>query len=274
MFEKLKNLDRRIIYIAILLSVVIPLIKPLGLPIKVSMETKRGYDAIDALPEGSRVLFSADYDPASEAELYPMNLALLRHCMQKKLRVVAMGLWPQGTAQMDKAFDEVKKDFPDIKYGVDYVNMGYKTGGSIVINSIGTDFSSAFPTDKYNTPIRELPILQDVKNYSSFSLIINLSAGTPGTPQWVSLAGTKYGITIVSGCTAVSVTEFYPYFSSGQITGLINGLAGAAEYESLVHAPGRGIRGMDAQSMAHLAIILFILLGNFILFVEKQRAKK
>lgn len=273
MLEKIKHLDRRIIYLFIAISVIIPLIKPIGLPIYISPPTQAAYDRIDALPKGARVLFSADYDPASEAELYPMNVAILRHCFKKGIRVVAMGLWPQGTSQMDKAFDEIKKDFPTVQYGVDYVNMGYKTGQTIVINSIGTDFSSAFPTDKYGTKIRELPILQDVRNYKSFDLIINLSAGTPGTPEWVKLAGTKYGIDIVTGCTAVSVTEFYPYYRSGQIKGLINGLAGAAEYEKLVDAPARGMRGMDPQSMAHLVIIGFIILGNIILFIEKRKQK-
>lgn len=274
MFEKLKNLDRRIIYIFVLLSVCIPLIKPLGLPISVSEETKRGFDAIDALPPGSRVLFSADYDPASGAEIYPMNIAILKHCFKKHLRVVAMGLWPQGTSQMDKAISEIKNKFPEIKYGVDYVNMGYKTGGIVVINGIGTNFSNIFPTDKHNTPIRELPILQDVKNYRSFSLIITLSAGTPGVKEWVALAGTKYNIPIVAGTTAVSVTELYPYYSGGQVTGLLNGLKGAAEYESIAGVPGKAITGMDAQSMAHIVIIVFIILGNIILFVEKRRAKK
>jgi hypothetical protein len=98
MFEKIKNLDRRIIYIFILLSVCIPLIKPIGLPINVSDETRKGFEAIDKLPAGSRVIFSADYDPASAAELYPMNVAILKHCFKKHLRVVAMGLWPQGTS--------------------------------------------------------------------------------------------------------------------------------------------------------------------------------
>ena len=71
---------------------------------------------------------------------------------------------------------------------------------------------------------------------------------------------------IVSGCTAVSAPEYYAYMSTNQLTGLLGGLAGAAEYEQLVEVKGTATRGMDGQSLAHLAIIFFILLGNVLQF--------
>ncbi|MDD2714421.1 MAG: hypothetical protein PHW04_00855 [Candidatus Wallbacteria bacterium] len=273
MWEKIKNLDKRIIYLCVALSVIIPMLNPIGLPIVITEETRRAFQAVDNLPPGSRVLFSADYDPGSEAELFPMNIAILRHCFQKKLRVVMTGLWPQGPAEMNKAFGEIKKDYPTLTYGTDYVNVGYKAGGLVVVNSIGSDFTIAFPKDQAGTDIRELPILQDVKNYSSFGLVISLSAGSSGGVVWVAYGGTKYHVDVITGCTAVSATEFYPYYSSGQFKGLINGLAGAAEYEKMVGAPGKGIRGMDAQSMSHLVIIGFIILGNVIYLTEKYGKK-
>ncbi|MDD5090674.1 MAG: hypothetical protein PHQ23_07125 [Candidatus Wallbacteria bacterium] len=268
MLEKLKHLDRRIIYVCLALSVVLPMLMPIGLPVTVSREVKSAFEFIDKLPAGSRVLFSNDYDPSSKAELYPMNVALLAHCFRNKIRVVAMALWPMGGTEMNNAFNELKVEFPDIRYGVDYINMGYKAGQSIVINSIGTDFTTAFPSVE-GKKVRDIPILQDVNDYSSFNAIINLSAGTPGTKEWIAFAGTKFNIPTVSGCTAVSAPDFYPYFQSKQLFGLLPGLAGAAEYEYLVKRPGKGLKGMDAQSMAHLVIGLFIILGNCIVFYEK-----
>ena len=37
---------------------------------------------------------------------------------------------------------------------------------------------------------------------------------------------TRYNVPIVSGCTAVSAPEYYPYVQSGQLLGLLGGLAG------------------------------------------------
>jgi hypothetical protein len=39
-------------------------------------------------------------------------------------------------------------------------------------------------------------------------------------------------------------------------------MRGAAEYEILVNHPGKAVAGMDAQSFAHVLIVLFIILGN------------
>jgi hypothetical protein len=67
------------------------------------------------------------------------------------------------------------------------------------------------------------------------------------------------------------VSGLYPYLKTGQLTGLIGGLRGAAEYEKLVEKPGKGILGMKAQSIAHIAIILLVLIGNASYLISRRR---
>ena len=64
--------------------------------------------------------------------------------------------------------------------------------------------------------------------------------------------------------------QFYPFIQSKQIKGFLGGLKGAAEYEKLVGEPSLGTAGMDAQSIAHLIIILFIILSNIFVFLERR----
>jgi tetrahydromethanopterin S-methyltransferase subunit D len=59
--------------------------------------------------------------------------------------------------------------------------------------------------------------------------------------------------------------------SSGQLTGLLGGLKGAAEYETLVDRKGRGLKGMDSQSIVHLLLVGFIVLGNVILLYQRRK---
>ncbi|MFQ6003090.1 MAG: hypothetical protein ACE5KJ_05025, partial [Candidatus Zixiibacteriota bacterium] len=66
---------------------------------------------------------------------------------------------------------------------------------------------------------------------------------------------------------------FYPFLASGQIVGLLGGLKGAAEYEILIQKPGMGQRGMDAQSVSHLVIILLVILGNTSYFLRRKFTK-
>ena len=75
--EKLGNIDRRIIFIVMALAVIIPLAVRLTLPIPIDEgPSKNMYDAVDALPPGSTVLLSFDYDPSTMPELQPMAIAL------------------------------------------------------------------------------------------------------------------------------------------------------------------------------------------------------
>jgi hypothetical protein len=89
-----------------------------------------------------------------------------------------------------------------------------------------------------------------------------VSAGYPGTKEWVQQVVSRFHVPMVAGVTAVSAPEYYPYLQAGQLHGLLGGMAGAAEYEILVKAPGLATRGMDAQSLAHLFIAFMIILGN------------
>jgi hypothetical protein len=63
----------------------------------------------------------------------------------------------------------------------------------------------------------------------------------------------------------------YPLLRSGQINGLIGGLRGAAEYESLIEQKGKAVAGMDAQSVTHIAIILLVALCNMFYFVMRRQ---
>jgi hypothetical protein len=51
--ERMLKIDRRIIFLVIGLCTLLPLLYPVGLPIKISPEVRGVYDYIESLPEGS-----------------------------------------------------------------------------------------------------------------------------------------------------------------------------------------------------------------------------
>ncbi len=267
----LANIDRRIIFVVIAAAVTVPLLVPLRMPVKTTVQAKAIYDAVEALPPGSNVLVSFDYDPAAAPEVHPMALAFLRHCFEKKHKVIIIALWPQGAQLALSAVAELGGTF-NLKYGEDYVNLGYKAGGPIVINLLGTSFRDVFPRDLTGNATSSLPLMANIRNLNDIALVMDLSAGDPGIPAWVQVANAIYHRRVAGGCTAVSAPQFFPYLQTGQMLGLLGGLKGAAEYETLIHYPGRATRRMDSQSVAHLVIIIFIIFANVAYFVlRKQR---
>jgi hypothetical protein len=96
--------------------------------------------------------------------------------------------------------------------------------------------------------------------------MVSLGAGRPGVEEWYVFGKDKYKFELGGGCTGVMAPGLYPLLRSGQINGLIGGLRGAAEYESLIDQKGKAVAGMDAQSATHLAIIVLVIMCNLFYF--------
>ena len=261
-FEVLRRLDRRWIFLAVALLVILPLLFSFHIAPVVPSNRARGfYDAIERLPEGSVVLLSGDYDPGTAAENYPMHLAAARQLMRRNMRIIAMALYPAGPPLTDQVFRIAAHEY-NKKESVDYVNLGYKVGNELVMSQMGQSIPKTFPVDNRGVPVEQIPVMKGIQNFQQIRLIVNVSAGYPGTKEWVQQVVSRFHVPMVAGVTAVSAPEYYPYLQAGQLHGLLGGMAGAAEYEILVKAPGLATRGMDAQSLAHLFIAFMIVLGN------------
>jgi hypothetical protein len=102
--------------------------------------------------------------------------------------------------------------------------------------------------------------LSSVKTISDFDLVVDFNTGDTSIYYLQQLQGS--GVKIVSGASGVTVPYLLPYISSGQLSGLLGGLRGAAEYEMLSDRKGTAVAGMDAQSLSHGVILSFIIAGN------------
>jgi len=265
--RRLLALDRRIIFALIALGVIVPLLLPINLPVAVSPRVRAAFDAVDALPAGSVVLLSMDYEPDTMAELTPMSVAILRHCFRKHVKVAAMTLYPAGVGLGEQALNQASRDERAVR-NTDYVWLGYKSGFQVVILGIGENLRAIFPVDGYGTPLDSIPMLRGVNSYRQMSLVVNLTASS-AADYWIQFAQGRYHAPMILGSTAVMATDYYPYLSSRQILGLIGGMKGAAEYERLIDVFGNGRRGMDAQSLVHVIVVLLVIVGNVALFASR-----
>src|SRR5262245_15095841 len=173
------------------LAVFLPIVFPIGLRVTITPPTQAAFDAIEKVPEGTRVLVSFDYGPSTAAENDPMAAAILRHCMARNLKVVAIALYPIGGGSVALgSMQQLAHEFPEKKDGVDFVNMGYKDGGQATMKLMGTDFPQAFPANASGTPLASIPIVQAVRNYQDFSLVVTLPTGIIGE-WWANLVNAQ-----------------------------------------------------------------------------------
>ena len=282
---KLGSLDRRVIFLLIAVSVIVPILKPewINLPIRPQSHSQIVFNEINNLERDNRVLLSFDYGPSTMPEIHPMAIALLRHMFAKNLKIYGFALWADGNFMSTKAFSKVVDQYNKI-YDKDYINLGFKPGGEPVIKGIASNIREMYTSDMEGTHIDSLEMMKNVHNIKDFDLVISLSAGDPGSKQWVQFATDPENIRFTTGCTSIQVTDIVPYVENEQIKGILAGMPGAAEYENLIEKelkklgafwePGRASSMMSAQSLAHVVIVLFIIFGNVSYYIARKKTRK
>lgn len=275
-----EEVDRRLIFLFIFVAVSVPIIFPIQFeetPTQIVLDV---FEKMESLPEGSRILLSYDFDPAMAPEVQPMANAFTRHALTKGHRIIYMCLFATGQGQLAETFDEIiGPEFPEAQDGVDYVNFGFKAGAEGVLNVIVTDFKKMFPTDVNGVPYDDLEIMQRVQSAKDIDFIISIGGGRPGIKEWILFVGDPGNVPTAGGVAAVVAPQLYPYYPN-QLLGILGGVKGAAEYESelrrvyprfkSVDAPG--LRMMGPQTLAHIVVMAFIIIGN-LLYFRHQRGR-
>ncbi len=322
-FERIQNIDRRWIYLIVLLCIIIPLLIPFNSKTYVTEPTSNLYKKIDSFAnrEDKAILMCFSHDASTMAELFPMEVSILRHCFERNIKVFTICFTPTAAPLMAYALNVAKEDYSDLESGVDYCNFGYKPAGLFlpIVLGMGDDVAEAVETDADGRKIKNLEIMNGIRNYDDLNLIIDFAASS-AVFSWITYARVRFGANVAAGVTAVMAADNYPYLQSGQLVGMLAGLKGAAEYEKLVdvfaayedaeNPKGRAFSqevikdtwvpimdnrisyeskdgkvstevelpykfkqariGMNAQSIAHIMIIVFIIVGNIGYFASRK----
>lgn len=275
-----KDIDRRIVFLFVGITVCLAVLFSLQFGEKATPIVKSVFDKIESLPSGSKIVISYDFDPAMAPEVQPMANSFVRHCFAKKHKVYFFSIWATGQSLLQSGTIDriINVEFPDAVYGQDYVNLGYKAGNEGVLNVIITDIRKMYPSDNYGTSLDSIPMMQDVHSLKDMDLLLSIGGGKPGVKEWVLFAGDRGGIPTAGGAAAVSTPLLYPYYPK-QLVGLLGGTKGAAEYEAelldkypqFANVSTPALQMMGPQTMAHVVIIAFIVIGNVTYFRSRKK---
>ena len=270
--KKFAEVDRRYLYLLLLIVVIVPLVRPLGIPIDVSSSTMKFVNAVDSLQPGDRMLLVFDYSIGGGPDVDPQAQVVMAHALSKGAKVVCVAFVDTGLQYASKAIEFWEKRGK--VYGEDMINLGYAAGAETAVSAFAQDIRAVFPTDVRGKRLDEYPIMQGIKNAGDFKLIAEFATGIPGPAEWIRQVQTRYKVPLACGVVAVMGPQNEPYLQSGQLVGLLGGgLKSAAEYEIAVKMPGAATAAMDAQSLGHVAIVLFVILGNIVFIIEKSEEK-
>ena len=270
--SRFSKLDPKVLYLLVFIVVAAPLIRPIQLPILVSQYTQLFYNQVDSLKPGSIVLVSFSFAAAKTYEIYPQIVGATEQLMSKKASMVFVSWLAEDTPFSGRLFADLSFEGRGLKYGADYVDLGFIAGGATGMAAFARDPQKILGADARGTPIGNLALMTKIKSASDFNLLISFISIQ--MEDFIGQIQTPYKLPLIVGTDGVSFAGILPYLGSGQIKGILNTTVGAAEYEKLLKIPGKATSYMDAQQMAHFLMIVSIILGNLVLLVEWTKRRK
>jgi hypothetical protein len=248
----------------------IPIISPLGLPLKVSPLTKEAYDMIQDLPAGSKVLYHTCIYPGCMGEMESPTVATIRQFWRNDIKLYFLDLQESGVGIMNILPPLLENEIPEYKdavYDEDYVMLGFYAGGEATAKAFATDVKSIVKVDMFGTPVGDLEMMKDINSVSDFDMIINVGECN----NYIMFQMSKpYGVeTIMCPLMFGLAPDIMPQYEAGVVQGVIAGLRGGAEFEFLSGLAGKGIVGLDSISTSHGMVIVLLILGNLGMVMKK-----
>lgn len=266
----LQTVDRRFLYALLMLVVVFPFFIPVKLPVKITdnLPSVKLYKAIEALPEGSIVLFGVDWGAGTRGENRAHTEALMHHLMRKKLRFALLAFDPQAKKLSQNIALRLQSKYGYVE-GVHWVNFGYKVDQENYLKAFGPDVIGQVDKDIHGNPLAGMEVMRGVKTAGDFAMLLDVT-GSGTYETYIQFLQGPYKLKMGLGTTSVMAPEAFNRMDSGQLVGMMPGLTGATEYETLLDIPGKATSASASSAFAHLLVIAFIALGNIAMLLERR----
>jgi len=271
----IQQVDRRWLYLALALSIAVPILVPMNLPLFINTETRNFYLAVDNIPADKIVILMPEWDPSVQGELSPQTQAVIRHLFKKKIKFAIIARNPQGPKLAEDIAENLSEIY-EAEYGKDWCNWGYKAGGVLMLQALAKDIYETIKKDTRETPIENVPMMQGVRDIKSVGVVVCITGYVGFIDSLIGFIQGPYNVPLVYGCTAVSAPSAYPYLDSMQLAGMLVGMRGAAEYENILGlsvSEARATKAMNSQSLGHMLVIFLIIIGNFAFLRRKRGAE-
>ena len=278
---------RRLIYLLMILAVGLPIVFGISQKPSRLVSAERMYDVVEQVrvQPGEVAMVWFDFGPNTIAENEPQAQVLIEHLFRRRIPVVLLSQYQQAERFLTKIPNEVAQrleaEMPgqQWRYGEAWVNAGFRPGGAIFIQSMvnAADVSKFLGRDVNGMPISHYPAFSAIGGVERVKLVGEIT-GLVGVFDNIIqfFQKNEYRPTIVHGCTSITIPEAYIFLDSGQLKGLLEGIAGAAWYSEVLkeHFPHSENKELlvtnTALSAAHIVLILLIVLGNVVPLFERR----
>ncbi len=255
---------------AVLLLVVLAVqllgLRLIPLPMGVPIENERAIRVLDALPTNASVLMVFDYQPALAGEIEAVGVPFVDRLLGlRSPNITALSTSPVGMALAQRFMTHLQRRYPSLDER--FIRLGYLPGGAMGIRAFALHPRLALPSDLW-----QHPTLQSVKQFSDYDAVILLTDQAGIARSWIEQTSDQsQGRFLVVIASTQAAPPIQPYVLSGQVDGLLSGLAVGAAFEASTNSGGPVGAYWDAYQGALLLSAVLILAGGIVSLVEQAR---
>jgi hypothetical protein len=229
---------------------------------------------IEGLQANVPVLVAFDYDPALSGEMDAVAAPIMDQLLSMGTPLALISTSPTGPALAEHFLQNTSLvNTHQYQSGQQYVNLGYLAGGPSGILYLTNSLTAAMPIDANGKSAWNSGPLQSIQSLNNFAAVIVITDNADTGRNWIEQAGPRLGTTpLLMIISAQAGPMIRPYYDSGQLKGLVSGLADAKIYEQGYNRPGLANRYWNSFSVGMLVAELTILAGVILGFYFDRRA--
>ena len=274
-WDRLLDVPQWAVAIAAFIFLIIPVLRPLGLPVPVGAPAADYIKAIQEIPPGSNVLFFQEMSGSGWDEVKGGYTSTLKYLWSRKINVVIIAALSDAAPPDQWGINYANPARFGVKYGENYVNLGYIPGEEVMVAALRDSIKAATSVDYLGTPLGNIPLMQKVDSYKDVSaIIVSFSSGTsmdkyvrqwyathPEIPQlWMTASGNEM--------SAVS------YWVGKMAKGYLSGPTGCAAMEGFIGEPGLAAKITDMKNLASIPTLVLVVIGNIAYFGRKRSRRE
>jgi hypothetical protein len=275
---RMQTIDRRVVYGLLLFFIILPLfLSGFSMPTVPSQQSKDFYNTIETVSKTDPdkiVIVDGLWSAGTRGENKWQAQAILTHLMMRHIHFAILSFDPQNNDLTQQIAENLSKKYGYV-YGVDYINWGYRPFSVFTqtLKGIVTNIPGTIKADWKSKPVTDFPVMNGIKTIKDVKAIVEITpSGSVGA--WIGLVQGVNKTPLLYAPTAVMAPDSYPYLDSKQISGILTGIKGAGDYESLTKVPAFATRGATAMSMVYGFLIFLVILGNIGYHKSRTEARK
>ncbi len=265
---------RPLIYLLLLLAVLVPFLLPYDITsstFNIAGTPAAGfYDTLQKLPAGSTVLLSFDYDPSMAGEMDLLANAVVRDLVQRRVNIIAVSTLETGPQIAQRILDSAASATSQYTYGSNYLIL-YLPGNEAGLANLATAGPATATDFVDKKSAGQFPVAANIKTLRDVALVIDFAGTEDALKAWVEQVQPRVNVRIAAAVSASVEPKARAYRSANQLTAMMSGLMGAAQYEVLSNQPQLAVISVNAQTAAQLVVVFVIVLGNIVFWISRAR---